>query len=167
MIFVFSIFVCIDKVFYLIFHPVTNFISVELNSSIFQVALMLRISNSFMNPILFTFRNKNFRSRIQSVIGISSTCKYHNGECLRLFCVKCERNRVAYHNIHEIWREATIWSSLFILLTFLQMVTECFRNLPQLRENKTIVCQIWKKNKYIYTQTSWTHSKEITWNFIF
>ena len=101
MVFVFLVFVCIDEVFYLILHPVTNFTSVEWNSSIFQVALMLRISNSFMNPILFAFKSKNFRRRLRNTIGISSTCKYHNGECPKLFCVKCKTNREAYHNIHE------------------------------------------------------------------
>ena len=101
MVFAFLIFVCIDEVFYLLLHPVTNFTSVKWNSPIFQVALMLRISNSFVNPILFAFKSKNFRRRLQNTIGISSTCKYHNGECLRLFCVKCKRNRGAYHDIHE------------------------------------------------------------------
>ena len=97
MVFVFLICVCIDEVFYLILHPVTNLTRIEWNSSAFQVAVMLRISNSFMNPILFAF-SKVFRKRLQDSIGVF---KYLQGERMSLLFIRYKRSKSAYHNIQD------------------------------------------------------------------
>ena len=98
MVFVFLICVCIDEVFYLILNPVTNLTKIEWNSSIFQVAVMLRISNSFMNPILFAFKSKVFRKRLQDTIGVF---RYLQVKRMSLLFIRYKRSKSAYQNIQE------------------------------------------------------------------
>ena len=94
MVFVFLICVCIDELFYLILHPVTNLTRIEWNSPIFQVAVMLRISNSFVNPILFAFKSKVFRKRLRDTIGEDL-----QWERMRQLFSRYNRNINDYHSI--------------------------------------------------------------------
>ena len=96
MVLLFLICVCIDELFYLILRPVTNLTKVEWNSPLFQVAVMLRISNSFVNPILFSFKSKVFRRRLQDTFG-----EYLQCQRTRRFFTRYERDINAYYSIQS------------------------------------------------------------------
>ena len=96
MVLLFLICVCIDELFYLILRPVTNLTKVEWNSPLFQVAVMLRISNSFVNPILFSFKSKVFRRRLQDTFG-----EYLQCQRMRRFFTRYERDINAYYSIQS------------------------------------------------------------------
>ena len=96
MVLLFLICVCIDELFYLILRPVTNLTKVEWNSPLFQVAVMLRISNSFVNPILFSFKSKVFRRRLQDTFG-----EYLQCQRMRRFFTRYERDVNAYYSIQS------------------------------------------------------------------
>ena len=96
MVLLFLICVCIDELFYLILRPVTNLTKVEWNSPLFQVAVMLRISNSFVNPILFSFKSKVFQRRLQDTFG-----EYLQCQRMRRFFTRYERDINAYYSIQS------------------------------------------------------------------
>ena len=96
MVLLFLICVCIDELFYLILRPVTNLTKVEWNSPLFQVAVMLRISNSFVNPILFSFKSKVFRRRLQDTFG-----EYLQCQRMRRFFTRYEADINAYYSIQS------------------------------------------------------------------
>ena len=96
MVLLFVICAFIDKLFYLILRPVTNLTKVEWNSPLFQVAVMLRISNSFVNPILFSFKSKVFRRRLQDTFG-----EYLQCQRMRRFFTRYERDINAYYSIQS------------------------------------------------------------------
>ena len=96
MVLLFVICAFIDKLFYLILRPVTNLTKVEWNSPLFQVAVMLRISNSFVNPILCSFKSKVFRRRLQDTFG-----EYLQCQRMRRFFTRYERDINAYYSIQS------------------------------------------------------------------
>ena len=94
MVLLFVICAFIDKLFYLILRPVTNLTKVEWNSPLFQVAVMLRISNSFVNPILFSFKSKVFRRRLQDTFEDYLQCRR-----MRRFFTRYERDINDYYSL--------------------------------------------------------------------
>ena len=94
MVLLFVICAFIDKMFYLILRPVTNLTKVEWNSPLFQVAVMLRISNPFVNPILFSFKSKVFRRRLQDTFEEYLQCRR-----MRRFFTRYERDINDYYSL--------------------------------------------------------------------
>lgn len=63
-----AFFVCIipNELVYMLFQFINrNYL--EMNSPLFQVTVLLRYSNSCLNPILYSYRSKEFRSRLREV----------------------------------------------------------------------------------------------------
>ncbi|XP_057315118.1 apelin receptor B-like isoform X1 [Hydractinia symbiolongicarpus] len=64
---VFLVCVALNEITYVLLEPVLNITSLQWNSSLYQVTVMLRFSNSCLNPILYSFRSKSFRKKVRDV----------------------------------------------------------------------------------------------------
>ena len=79
---IFLICVIINGVVFLVLHPVTKLTNLGWNSNTYQFTIMLRFSSSFINPMLYGFKSKAFRKRLQT--------KTRSIWCRRTFCLRQE-----------------------------------------------------------------------------
>lgn len=61
----FLICVIINEVLFMVLHSVTSLTRIQWNSVAYQITVMFRFSNSFVNPFLYTLKSKLFRKRLQ------------------------------------------------------------------------------------------------------
>ena len=74
----FLVCVVVNQVFFMILKPVLNVTNLKWNSHLYQFTVMMRFSNSCVNPILYGLKSKVFRARLKEVFhsltsGSSST----------------------------------------------------------------------------------------------
>ena len=87
---VLAFFICItpNEVLYMLFQFVSSS-ELEMNSSLFQVTVLLRYSNSCLNPILYSYRSEEFQKHFFEVFAKTS----------HWICCKIGRRRTATRSI--------------------------------------------------------------------
>ena len=98
----FLVCVVVNQVFFMILKPVLNVTNLKWNSHLYQFTVMMRFSNSCVNPILYGLKSRVFRTRLKQVyLSITSSISSNSSSKADLARIRSQY----LHSQSQAWKQ--------------------------------------------------------------